>query len=293
MTAAVADFAAPVAPTSPWTATGAFLRLDLLDSLRSRWVAFTAVVYVCVLGAFVWLGLRESSVLGFTGLSRVVLNLANAVAVALPLVALVATSQAIVKPRTTGFYELFLSLPCRRTEWFRAVVLSRVVVIVGPLVILLLGTWAYGALDGEASIGPIVARTLVVTATLAFAFIGIGLWVSSVANTPERAMVFALAVWLTATALHDFALIGVLLQTRLTPQVVFALAALNPVETARLAVLSGVDPELSVLGPVGFWLANTLGPSKMFLLGTCWPAALGALAMWRASARVGRMDLVG
>ena len=108
-----------------------------------------------------------------------------------------------------------------------------------------------------------------------------------------RAMVFALAAWVSASLLHDFALIGLLLQTRLTPQAVFALAALNPVETARLAVLSGVDPELSVLGPVGFWLANSLGAGKMFLLGTCWPAALGALGLWRASRRLHRMDLVG
>ncbi len=159
--------------------------------------------------------------------------------------------------------------------------------------VLLVATWAYGASTGESALGPIVARTLVVTACLAVAFIGVGLWVSSLANTPERAMVLALAVWLVAVALHDFALIGVLLQTRLEPELVFALAAINPVETARLAVLSGVDPELSVLGPVGFWLANTLGANFTFAAGTLWPLLLGLLAAWRASARLTRMDLVG
>ena len=59
--------------------------------------------------------------LGFTGLSRVVLNVSNAVVLVLPLVALVATSQTIVRARTTGFFELFLAQPCRRGDWFVAV----------------------------------------------------------------------------------------------------------------------------------------------------------------------------
>ncbi len=28
----------------------------------------------------------------------------------------------------------------------------------------------------------------------------------------------------------------------------------------KLGILASVDPELSVLGPVGFWLANSMGP---------------------------------
>src|SRR6185436_8036190 len=74
----------------------AFFRLELADALRSRWLSFIVLVYGVVFGTFIWLGLRESSVLGFTGLSRVVLNVSNAVVVVLPLVALVATTQTIV-----------------------------------------------------------------------------------------------------------------------------------------------------------------------------------------------------
>ena len=49
------------------SAVRALLRLELADALRSRWLLFTAGTYLVVFGAFVWLGLRESSVLGFTG----------------------------------------------------------------------------------------------------------------------------------------------------------------------------------------------------------------------------------
>lgn len=275
------------------SATRAFFRLEIADSLRSRWVTFTAAVYVIVFGSFVWLGLRESSVLGFTGLSRVVLNVSNAVVIVLPLVSLVATSQAVVRARTSGFFELFLAQPCKRSEWFRAVLASRLMVIVAPLVILLLITLAVGLAARETALTPLVLRSVLCVVSLVWAFVGIGLWLSSIAPTPERATVYALLAWLTATALHDFALIGLLLKLRLAPKAVFALAALNPVEAARLALLGGIDPELTILGPVGFWLANSLGARWTLIIGVGWPAILGCVCAWLALRRFERSDLVG
>lgn len=280
---------------SSMTATRAFFRLELAEAMRSRWLAFTAVVYVLVFTGFVWFGMRESRVLGFTGLSRVVLNVANAVVLAVPLVALVATSQTIVRARQSGFFELMLSQPVRRADWFASVVASRLVVVVGPLVVLLLGALVAGRLRGgeDAMLAPVVARSLLVTVSLAWAFVGIGFWISARARTPELAIVMALVAWLGAAALHDFALVGVLLRFRLEPQVVFALAAANPVEAARIAILGGVDPDLSVLGPVGFWLANKLGPGLGLAVGAGWPALVGTIALWRAQARLANTDLVG
>jgi ABC-2 type transport system permease protein len=286
--------------TATRTATMALFRLELAEALRSRWMIFTAAVYAIVFSGFVWLGLRESQILGFTGLSRVVLNVANAVVLAVPLVALVATTQTIVRARQSGFFELMLSQPVRRRDWFASVVLSRFVVVAGPLVVLLLlalvvggvGLMGNGA-DGDPDLAPVVARSLAVTVSLAWAFLGIGFWLSAVARTPERATVLALGAWIAAAALHDFALIGVLLRFRLTPAAVFGLAALNPVEAARIAILGSVDPDLSVLGPVGFWLANTLGSTRSVAVGVGWPLFLGTLAMWAASRRLSRTDLVG
>lgn len=270
----------------------AFLRLELADAARSRWVLFTALTYTLVFGAFVWLGLRESSVLGFTGLSRVVLNMANAVAIVLPLVSLVATSQTVVRARTSGFFELFLTQPARRQHWFLSLFGSRMLVIAGPLVLLFVLAVVVGSIRGEAGLLLLVAKSIAVTLTLTFAFVGVGLAISSFARTAERAMVYALVSWFFASALHDFALIGVLLRTSLPPQLVFVLAALNPVEAARLAILSSVDPELSVLGPVGFWLANELGAARILALGIGWPCLLGALSLWLSTRRIDRMDLV-
>ena len=272
----------------------ALTRLELSDSLRSRWLQFAALVYIVVFGTFVWLGLRESSVLGFTGLSRVVLNVANATVVAIPLVALVATCQAIAKARTSGHLELLLTQPTSRSDWFVGLVLARLVVLLGPLAALL-GVAALGGLlssGRDPSLVPMVVHALLVATSLVLAYVGLGLAVSALAQTLERAVVMALLVWLASVALHDFALIGVLLQWHVPAGVVFALAAVNPVEAARLAVLASVDPELSVLGPVGFWIANTLGAQLTYTFGLAWPALVGAASLGLASRLVRTGDAV-
>ncbi|HEY3495922.1 MAG TPA: ABC transporter permease subunit [Polyangiaceae bacterium] len=274
-------------------ALGAFLRLELSDALRSRWLVFAALSYLGVFGLFGWLGLRESSVLGFTGLSRVVLNAANAIVVVLPLVALVATCQTVVRARQSGYFELFLAQPCARRDWFHATLLARTAVLFLPLLVMLALVAVWAELLGEASFPALLVRTSAVTLSVVWAFSGLGLLVSTLARSAERAIVLALLVWLGAAALHDFALIGLLLELRLEPRAIFLATAANPVEAARLALLTGVDPDLSVLGPVGFWIANTLGPRMTLAAGTLWPIAVGSAALAWARWRLERADLVG
>lgn len=267
----------------------AFTRFELADSLRSKWLGSALALYTVIFGVFIALGLRESSILGFTGISRVVLNVTNGILVAVPLLVLLATCQVIVRARTTGLLEMTLTQPARRSEWFASVLLSRAAVLLGPLVVI----FALGALFGEPGTTAIAARALAISLALAWSFLGIGLFVSSIAKTAERAVVYALLVWVVATALHDFALVGLLLHARVPPRIVFALAAVNPSEAARVGILTSVDPELSVLGPVGFYIANTLGATKALLVAILWPFALGSLGVFAAARRVCRCDAIG
>jgi hypothetical protein len=99
-----------------------------------------------------------------------------------------------------------------------------------------------------------------------------------------KAVMLTLLVWVGAVALLDFALAGMMLQWRLNPRAVFVLASLNPVQAARVALLSSADPTLSGMGPVGFYLINRIGPTALHALGLLWPAVVGLVA-WVAAAR--------
>jgi ABC-2 type transport system permease protein len=268
-------------------------RLDLAEVLRSRWLLFCVGAYLLLGSVFVLVGLRESTVMGFTGMGRVLLSLCHALLLVLPLLALTACGPVIGRAREDGSLELLFSQPLRRSAWFFGISLMRYLVLVVPLMALMLGLAVYGQLALDQSVPwAFLARALGVSAALLAAFAGIGLAMSAVVRTPTRVTTYIVLVWALSVALLDFGLIGVLLRWRVDARAVFLLAALNPVQDARMALLSALEPELSTLGPVGFYLAHRIGPSALYLLGVAWPAAVG-LGSWSLAFSVFRKsDLV-
>jgi hypothetical protein len=49
---------------------------------------------------------------------------------------------------------------------------------------------------------------------------------------------------------------------------------------------------LTVLGPVGFYLANKVGAGMLYTLGVVWPWAVGLLGLYAAQADFRRSDIV-
>jgi ABC-2 type transport system permease protein len=268
-------------------------RLDLAEVRRSKWLLFCGLVYCALAAIFVLVGMRESTLMGFTGMGRVLLSFCHALVLLLPLLALTATGQVINHAREDGTLELLFSLPLRREAFFTAVSLTRYLVLALPLALLLVAM----ALLGRVAFGQqipwgFLLRAVAISSSLLLAFVGLGVLVSTFVRSQARAMIWLLLIWALGVAILDFALVGLMLQWRLNPQSVFLLASLNPVQAARMALLSGVQPELSVLGPVGFFLANRIGPGALFALGTAWPAVLGVGAWALALRAFRRGDIV-
>jgi ABC-type transport system involved in multi-copper enzyme maturation permease subunit len=268
-------------------------RLDLGEALRSRWLSVYLILYALLGAAFLWVGLRESSVLGFTGSGRVLFSLAHALVLILPLLALLATGQAVNRSREDGSLELFLAQPIERSAYLAGVTLVRWCSLVIPLA-LVMGSLAVAASlwHGQAVPWAVCGRALAVCTGLLTAYVGVGLALSVLVRNSARAMASALGVWLASIALLDFAGLALLLRWRLPPEGVFALAALNPVQAARLALLSLAEPTLGALGPVGFYLANQLGTGLLLAIGLAWPPLLGVACWLLALARFRRGDAV-
>jgi ABC-type transport system involved in multi-copper enzyme maturation permease subunit len=272
---------------------GAVARLDLGEVRRSRWLLLCLVLYGLLGGVFVLVGLRESSVLGFTGSGRVLFSLCHALVLLLPLLALLASVQAVNRARDDGSLELFLSQPISRGAWLAGVALVRFAVLALPLAAVM-GVLAVEAawLHGQAIPWSFLARALAVCAALVVAYVGVGLAVSVLVRQPARATTLAFALWIASAALLDFAGIALLLQWRVPAYAVFALAAANPVQAARLALLSSAEPTLSTLGPVGFYLAHQVGTPALFALGVAWPALVGCAGGLVAACAFRRGDAV-
>lgn len=267
--------------------------LELAEVVRSKWLMLSSIVYMLIAGIFVLAGLSESSVLGFTGMGRVLFSFSHMLLLLLPLLALASTGLVVNRSRDDGTFELLFSQPLSRAEYFVAVSLVRFGALLAPLLILFAALAFLGwVVWGQAVPWVFLGRALVVCAALLTAFAGAGLAVSVAIRNQARALIVLLVLWLAGVALLDFGLIGLMLQWRLNAQSVFLLASLNPVEAARMALLSSADPTLANLGPAGFYLANRIGQSALFVLGTFWPLAAGALVWLIARNRFASEDLV-
>ena len=270
----------------------AVARLDMAEVLRSRWLLFCVVVYALLAAVFVLVGMRESTIFGFTGTGRVLVSYVHALLVLLPLMALVATGHLVNKARDDGTLELLFSQPISRGAFFSAVSSVRLIVLLAPLVVLMVAVGIFGrVVFGQQIAWSFINHCLILCSALVWAFCGLGLWVSTSVPNTARATMYVLLIWLAGIALLDFALAGMMLQWRLEPRVVFALATLNPVQSIRMALLSSADPELSVLGPVGFYLANRIGTTWLYVLGLGWPLLLGTIAWTGALWRLRRGDV--
>lgn len=266
----------------------AVARLDLGEVLRSRWLLMCVLLYAVLGGVFVLVGLRESSVLGFTGLGRVLFSLCHALVLLLPLLALLGTVQTVNRARDDGSLEVYLSHPIGRGAFLAGVTGVRLAALALPLALVMAAVALVGRAGGQAIPWLFLVRALAVCIALLGAYVGVGVATSVLVRNPARAMTIVFLIWITSVTLLDFAGIALLLQWRVSPQAVFALAVLNPVQSARLALLSSAEPTLAALGPVGFYLANRLGAGALYALGLAWPALVGVaawLTAWNAFRR--------
>ncbi len=271
----------------------ALARLELSEIIRSRWLVFSGAVYAVLSAVLIFAGMRESSVLGFSGMGRVMLSFSHVLLFVLPLLALAATAQVVSRARHDGTIELLFSQPLSRTGYLVSVSLVRYLALTLPLALLLLAMGALARIVfAEEVPWAMVARTLAVSSVLLWTFTGVGMCVSVHARHEARAVTWSLFLWLASVALLDLALIGLLLQWRIEPRITFALAALNPVQAARLALLSGVESDLGSLGPVGFFLSHRLGADLLLAFGLAWPFAVGSAAWLAAYRSFTQRDLV-
>ncbi len=255
-------------------------RLDFAEVLRSRWIWFCVATYAVLGGVLLTVGVRESSILGFTGTSRVLLSFSHALILVLPLIALMALAPAVQRAREDGSLELLFSQPLSPGAWFLAVCGVRYLALVIPLAVVMLGIGVWGQLVHDTPIPwPYIGRSLAISSSLLLAFAGIGAAISVFVRNPARVITYLVLTWALGVALLDFGLIGLMLRWRLDPHAVFTLAVCNPVEAARLALLSHLQPDLSTFGPVGFYLANRVGGGVLFAIGVVWPAVVG-LGAW-------------
>ncbi len=250
-------------------------RADLSESLRSRWFAVYALVFGgIVVGLFVS-GLTESQVMGFTGLSRLLVTYLQITMAILPLFVLITTVRSVAGDREAGVFEYMLSLPVSLSVWYWGKFLGRFVVVFLPVFLAMAGAVAWGAMRGVEIPWSQVFFYTGFLLSLALCFLGLGMLISTLARSSDVATGAAFLVWLFLLLFMDLILLGVMIRSGVSPEGVVAVALANPLQVFRTAAMMLFDPQLVLLGPSAYVILDHFGRTGYLVWSLVYPALLG------------------
>ncbi len=253
------------------------LKNDIKQNLRSK----SFWIYSLLLGSFVAImfatGITESQVVGFVGLSRLMITFMQVSMVILPIYVLISTVRSVVGDRENGVLEYYLSLPISFSSYYWGKFFSRFFVIYIPVFVAFLGAALWGLiinLDVPWDLFTLYSGLL---AMMVFFFLGLSMYLSTVSKSQEMALSTAFIIWLFLVAFMDILLIGMMLKMRINPQAVIIASLFNPLQVFRTGSLILFDPKLTVMGPVSYYILDTIGRTSFIIFSLAYPFLLGLL----------------
>jgi ABC-2 type transport system permease protein len=266
-------------------------RLDVVEALRARWFAVYSVVFGGVVVLLFVFGLTESRILGFLGLSRLLVTYIQICMAILPVFVLITTVRSVAGDREAAVYEYLLSLPVSLAGWFWGKMLGRFLVVFVPVVAAMSAAAGWAWLQEIPVPWGLFGFYTGLLAALAWCFLGIGMLISTLTRSVDVAQGAAFALWLFLVLFLDLVLLGVMIQERLPAESVVAIALANPLQVFRTAAMMLFDPDLVLLGPSAFLILDAFGHGGYLAFSILYPTALGTACAAAGFALFRRGDL--
>lgn len=253
---------------------------DIVESLRARWFLVYSLVFGGLLVLLLLFGITESRIMGFTGLSRLLVTYIQLSMAILPVFVLVSTVRSVSGDREAGVFEYLLALPVGLGAWYWGKLLGRFAVVFLPVVIAMLGGVIWGAIRGaDVPWGLLIYYTGLLL-SLAWCFLGIGMLISTLTRSADVAQGAAFVIWLTLLLFLDLVLLGVMIRNALPPEVAVGIALVNPMQVFRTAAMMLFDQQLVLLGASAYVILDHFGTTGYILYALAYPIALGTLCAW-------------
>ncbi|BAO43567.1 ABC transporter permease [Thiolapillus brandeum] len=253
---------------------------DISESLRSRWFMVYSLVFGGVVVALFASGLTESRIMGFTGLSRMLVTYLQITMAVLPLFVLITTVRSVAGDREAGIFEYMLSLPVSLASWFWGKLLGRFFVVFLPVVLAMFAAVAWGMFKGVEIPWTQVLFYTGFLISLAWCFLGIGMLVSTLARSSDVATGSAFLIWLFLLLFLDLILLGSLIKQGLPPETIIAIALANPLQVFRTGAMLLFDPQLVLLGPSAYVILDNFGETGYLIWALAYPFVLGTVTAW-------------
>ncbi|MDD2884164.1 MAG: ABC transporter permease subunit [Dechloromonas sp.] len=252
-------------------------KLDIVESLRARWFQIYTLIFGGIVAMLFLFGLTESRVLGFIGLSRLLVTYIQLTMAILPIFVLITTVRSVAGDREAGVFEYLLSLPVSLFAWFWGKIIGRYIVVFAPVFLAMLAAVGWATIQDIEVPWAIFGYYSALLAVMSVCFLGIGMLISALARSTDMAQGAAFMVWLALLLFLDLILLGVMIQGKVAPEVAVMLALLNPLQVFRTAALAMFDPQLIVLGPSAYVVLDLFGAEGFRLFALVYPTLIGLL----------------
>ncbi len=263
----------PSIPPTLLGGTWSFARREFRDAMSSRWFVLYTVAFTVLAVGVSFLSLSGSGSHGFAGFGRTAAGLLNLIMLVVPLMALTAGAGAIAGERERGTLMYLLAQPVSRSQ----ILIGKYVGLAVALTCSLCAGFGVSAGVLAWRAGGVGVRSFVVlvglTILLALAMLSVGVLISVLSRRSSVAVGISLFVWLALVFLSDLGLMAGSLIFKLRVQEIFALAALNPLQSFKMGVIVSMNASLDVLGPVGAYASHVLGDAMPWVLA-------GSILVW-------------
>jgi ABC-2 type transport system permease protein len=251
---------------------------DIGESLRARWFLVYTIVFGGVMVGLFASGLTESRVMGFTGLSRMLVTYLQITMALLPIFMLITTVRSVVGDREAGVFEYILALPVGIGPWYWGKLVGRYLVVFLPVLGSMLAAVIWGLIQGVPIPWFQVLFYIGLLASLAWCFLGMGMLISTLSRSTDVAQGAAFLIWLFFLLFLDLILLGVLIQEGLPAESAVAIALVNPLQVFRTASMLLFDPQLVLLGPSAYVILDNFGQKGYLVWAMTYPIVLGLVS---------------
>ncbi len=248
---------------------------EIKDAFRAKWFYLYFIIFFGMMAGFLWSGITESQVLGFTGLSRVLIGYIEITIVVLPLFILISASRSVVMEKELAILEYVLSFPVSVSQYFWGKFIGRFIIIIIPIYSAFIASIIWGVLKHFSLPWHIYIIYATLVAVLSLCFLGLSYFVSSLSQKQDTAIFTAFFIWFFFVILLDVGILGLFLQFGIDVNLILAMALANPLELFRIAAFSLFDPKLAVIGPVAWTLIEKIGNNGLLIFSYIYPSLLG------------------
>jgi len=251
--------------------------LDIKQNIRSKWFWGYSLIFGGFVAVMFALGITESQIIGFVGLSRLMVTFMQVSMAVLPIFVLISTVRSVVGDRESNVMEYMLSLPISLTGYFWGKLVGRFVIIFVPVFLALFGATIWSTItkiDVPWNMFWVYSLQL---ASMIICFLGLSMFISTLSRSQEVAISVAFIIWLVAVAFLDLLLMGIMLRSRMSPDLIIGVGMINPLQVFRTGALALFDPELTVMGPASYYILDTVSRSLFVVFSILYPITLGGL----------------